>query len=238
MQEFADRFRHEVIPLNNTISYFPALPLAEDDLRDYLQDPVAALPPAVQSILPRLCVFLVPYLEKPNGKAEELVSFEKPPEKIQVPAAQFESPLGPVMVLATKDLDVAQYHYYFFRAVATLVADHVPSEVEEAFTRLVRDELNSRVHGEVDEQGWQLKQSLLRRQSKVRRESKAFRAYVRQAFIDTLTLYLHGICCDIDVEPGPRQLPSRFLRRRLELLHSYFPPPPGYAVFPEELKDA
>jgi len=237
VQEFANRFRHEVIPLNNTVFYFPALPVAEDDLRDYLQDPVAALPPAVQRILPRLCVFLVPYLEKPNGKAEELVSFEKPAEKSQAAAAQFESPLGPVMVLAVKDLDVAQYHYYFFRAVATLLADRPPGEVEEAFTRLLRDELNSRVHGEVDERGWQLKQSLLRRQSKVRRESKAFRAYVRQAFIDTLTLYLHGICCDIDVETGPRQLPSRFLRRRLELLHSYFPPPPGYAVFPEEVKE-
>ena len=63
-----------------------------------------------------------------------------------------------------------------------------------------------------------------------------FRDYARQAFVDTLTLYLHGACCDIDVETGPRQMPSRYLRRRLELLMSLFPPPEGYAVLPEQLK--
>ena len=52
-----------------------------------------------------------------------------------------------------------------------------------------------------------------------------------------MTLYLHGICCDIDVETGPRQLPSRYLRKRLQLLRSQYPPPDGYAVFPEEVKE-
>ena len=51
---------------------------------------------------------------------------------------------------------------------------------------------------------------------------KAFRAYARQAFVDTLTLYLHGICCDIDVDTGPRQLPSRYLRKRLLLMEEMF----------------
>ena len=44
---------------------------------------------------------------------------------------------------------------------------------------------------------------------------------------------MHGICCDIDVETGPRQLPSRYLRKRLEVLLGLYPPPAGYAVFPE-----
>ena len=61
-------------------------------------------------------------------------------------------------------------------------------------------------------------------------------AAARQSFADTLTLYLHGICCDIDVDTGPRQLPSRYLRRRLLLLEELFAPPPGYAVFPEQLE--
>jgi hypothetical protein len=37
------------------------------------------------------------------------------------------------------------------------------------------------------------------------------------------------------VEPGPRQLPSRHLRRRLKLLQQMLPAPKGYAVSPEEL---
>ena len=76
----------------------------------------------------------------------------------------------------------------------------------------------------------------LRRSGSARRErGKAFSEYARQSFIDTLTLYLHGICCDIDVDTGPRQLPSRYLRRRLMLLEELFPPPKGYVVFPEHL---
>jgi hypothetical protein len=50
-----------------------------------------------------------------------------------------------------------------------------------------------------------------------------------------MTLYLHGLCCDIDVETGPRQIASRYLRRRLRLLSDLFPPPEGFAVFPEDL---
>jgi hypothetical protein len=89
----------------------------------------------------------------------------------------------------------------------------------------------------VDQEGWRLKESLMRRQTNLRRETKLFREYARQAFVDTLTLYLHGICCDIDVEPGPRQLPSRHLRKRLTLLQSLYPPPTGSAVFPEEITE-
>jgi hypothetical protein len=130
---------------------------------------------------------------------------------------------------------VAEYHYLFYRAIATLVADHFRGDAHSRYSSLLREELRANMHGEVDQQGWELKQNLLRRQSKFRRETKLFRDYARQSLIDTLTLYLHGICCDIDVETGPRQIPSRHLRQRLQLLFELFPPPEGYAVFPEQL---
>src|SRR5580700_7842992 len=116
------------------------------------------------------------------------------------------------------------------------MADRWIAESQESFFRLLREELSSEIHGEVDEKSWHLKQALVRRQTNVRKETKMFREYARQAFEDTLTLYLHGTCCDIDVDTGPRQMPSRYLRRRLELLISLFPPPDGYAVLPEQLK--
>ncbi len=31
-------------------------------------------------------------------------------------------------------------------------------------------------------------------------------------------------------------MPSRYLRRRLELFESLYPPPDGYAVFPDHLR--
>ena len=101
----------------------------------------------------------------------------------------------------------------------------------------MREELNAKINGEVDEESWRLKQAIIRRYSSARRETKAFQEYAKQSFIDTLTLYMHGICCDIDVETGPRQLPSRYLRKRLVLLRTLYSPPEGYPVFPEEIKD-
>ena len=128
---------------------------------------------------------------------------------------------------------MAEYHYRFYHLLATVLGEQWTEAVETGYSRVMRDELNSDVHGEVDEASWRLKQALRRSQATM--SAKAFRTYARQSFIDTLTLYLHGICCDIDVDTGPRQLPSRYLRKRLLLLQELFPPPHGYAVFPEQL---
>jgi hypothetical protein len=236
VEDFSRRFRGEMVPLSNRFSYFTAMPVAEEDLKQYLEDPIAALPPDVSEMLPQIGILLVPYLEKGNGKEGDVVAYEKPQENRQMVASRHISEDGAMLVFAIKDEDVSDYHYCFYNAVASLVVRRWSPETQESFFRVLREELSSEVHGEVDEKSWRLKQSLLRRQSNTRRETKLFREYAEQSFEDTLTLYLHGICCDIDVETGPRQMPSRYLRKRLELLHSLFPPPEGYAVFPEELK--
>jgi len=212
--ELADRFRGQLIPLTNAFSYFCTPPMAEDDLRQYLHDPIAALPPAICAGVGTVGLVLVPYLEKGNGRNGDAVSFEKPPEGRQIPSCRVEVSGTSILAIATKEEDIANYHYTFYNAIASLVADRWTGESQESFFRLLREELNSEVHGEVDERSWHLKQALVRRQTNVRRETKLFRDYARQAFEDTLTLYLHGTCCDIDVETGPRQMPSRYLRKR------------------------
>jgi hypothetical protein len=233
--DFAKRLRAEMIPLNARLAYFSTMPLAEDDAREYLHEPVAALPPGLRAELPAISVLFVPYLEKGAGGRERVV-FDEPAEKSRTWAARFVLDGDAVLVFAIRDQQVAEYHYLFYRAVAAVAAERLPAERLAGFHDLLREELRGRVHGELDEEGWKLKQSLFERQSDVRRDTKLFRNYARQSLIDSLTLYLHGICCDIDVETGPRQLPSRHLRRRIELFHEMFPPPDGYAVFPEELK--
>jgi hypothetical protein len=171
------------------------------------------------------------------GKVSDIISIEKPPENKLSWATQLRVGNEQVLVFALKDQEVAEYHYRFYRLLALLMADRCTDAENASFLSLLREELLAGVHGEVDDESWHAKQSLLRRQAKPGKDSKAFRDYARQAFIDTLTLYLHGICCDIDVETGPRQLPSRYMRKRLALLHQFFPPPSGYAVFPEELNN-
>ena len=82
VRQFAERFRGEMIPLSNTFSYFCAsLPMSDDDLREYLQEPVAALPPKIAAALPKISILLVPYLERVNGG-------EKGREK--TPASEYE----------------------------------------------------------------------------------------------------------------------------------------------------
>jgi hypothetical protein len=241
--QFAERFRGEMIPLSNTFSYFCAsVPLTDDDVKEYLQEPIAALPLAVSGRLPKIAIILVPYLERTGTKEKvssgrhEFISIEKPPDSRLSWNSQLRVGNEEVLVFALKDQEVAEYHYRFYRVLASLLAERRSDEESASFAGLLRDELVGDVHGEVDEDSWQLKQSLLRRQTAKRGDSKLFRDYARQAFIDTLTLYLHGICCDIDVETGPRQLPSRHLRKRLQLMRTLFPAPDGYAVFPEDLK--
>ena len=250
VRQFAERFKSEMIPLSNTFSYFCAsVPLSEEDLKEYLEEPVAALPPGVAAALPKISILLVPYLERSNGTgsqkatakdanraklaAAEYVSIEKPAHGRISAATQLSLGGETVLAFALKDQEVAEYHYRFYHLLATVLGEQWTEAVETGYSRMMRDELNSDVHGEVDEASWRLKQALRRSQATM--SAKAFRAYARQSFIDTLTLYLHGICCDIDVDTGPRQLPSRYLRKRLLLLQELFPPPHGYAVFPEQL---
>lgn len=248
VRQFAERFRGDMIPLSNTFSYFCAsVPMSEEDLKEYLEEPVASLPPSIAAALPKVSILLVPYLERGNGRdkskakstAADYVSIEKPPDGRISTSTQLRLGEETVLAFALKDQEVAEYHYRFYHLLAALMSDHWSEEVETAYYRVLREELNADAHGEVDEPSWRLKQGLRRVKGSrggSARGGKAFREYAQQSFVDTLTLYLHGICCDIDVDTGPRQLPSRFLRKRLLALEQLFPPPKGYAVFPEQLE--
>jgi hypothetical protein len=250
--EFRQRIHDDLVPLSRQFSYFSiAISLSEDDLRDYLQDPIAALPPSLCDLLPPVAILLVPHLErgnngrngKPNGRdsrekeppSDDYVTFEKPAEGRGVGSSLWLAAEEAVIALAVQHQEVADYHYELYRQIAALAAQVVADDSLQDFRSMLREELMLRIHGEVDEGSWQLKQALQRRQTNMKRDTKGFRKYAGVAFADTMTLYLHGICCDIDVETGPRQLPSRYLRRRLRLLSGLFPPPEGYAVFPEDL---
>src|SRR2546426_39059 len=64
----------------NKFSYFAVARMREEDLRQYLNDPIAAISPAIGAALPALGVILAPYLERGNGKGGDSVQFERPPD--------------------------------------------------------------------------------------------------------------------------------------------------------------
>src|SRR6476661_6266956 len=207
--QFAERFRSEAIPLSNTFSYFCAsVPMSEEVLKEYLEEPIAALPPKIAAMLPRISILLVPYLERAAGaklrgssrralekQLSDFVVSERPAENQISWVSQVSFENETVLVFALKEHDVAEYHYRLFRHLAILVADKWEPDTSAKYLALIREELNTRVHGEVDEESWQAKQTLLRRQTNVKKETASFLDYARLSFINTLTLYLHGICC-------------------------------------------
>jgi hypothetical protein len=239
VRQFADRFKGEMVPLGNRFTYFcAAVSLGPDDLKEYLDEPVAALPPKLAAMLPPIQILLVPYLKhdsKPQGRKrpEVLVATEKPEEDASSLAAALVPTPDTVLAFAVKDTEVADYHYRFYRAIAELIAGE---GVPQAYVELVRDEIKAGAHGEVDEESWKLKLELNDGDAAAAKMPRRFTAYIKQSFIDTLTLYLHGICCDIDVDPGPRQLASNLIRKRLRYFRGLYTPPEGYAVLPEDQK--
>src|SRR5438046_3686840 len=87
--QFAERFRQEMIPLSTTFSYYCAsVPLSEEDVKEYLEEPIAALPQKIAAALPKISIFLVPYLQKTNPRStrktsgkprpKESITFERP----------------------------------------------------------------------------------------------------------------------------------------------------------------
>jgi hypothetical protein len=237
IDEASRRLKPEMVRVNDKVSFSLMLPIADEDLRSYIQDPIGALPPAVCEMLPKIGIVLAPYLEKTSARAGVVIATVKPAEAKLLFSSHVNGGDFATLFFTVKDEEVSDYHYYFYDEIAALLSTRWPKKIQDTWHGLLREELSAEVHGEVDEKSWHLKQALLRRPMAARKDGKPFRDYARQSFEDTMTLYLHGICCDIDVETGPRQLPSRHLRKRLEALKMMFPPPEGHAVFPEDLSD-
>ena len=227
----------QMVPVNSHFSFFCTTPIVEEDLKQYVQEPVAALPPNLAETLPHIGLLLVPHLEQGAGKSPALVSFDRPAPERSLLVADVNLDGAVVIALATSDVDMSEYHYTLYDAIAAEIAKRPPASLVEDFGTLLREELKSEANGEIREDSWALKQKYLHRaKGNGKRETTLWSDYLRQALRDTLTLFLHGICCDIDVEAGPRQLASRHIRKRLELLKGVFPPPEGYALFPEQVR--
>ena len=232
VEEFAGQCRRHLVPLTSHLSCFQALSLDAEQQRQFLQEPTEAIPTVLLERLVPLRLLLVPYLEKGTAGSPGLVAFEKPPNQRLLRRTIFDVREEMFLLFAVEQQDVADYHHELFSMVSGLACGTLREEEFFRFSTLVLDELNRGTRGEVNEASLNLKLQLQRRPHLPGRNTKLMRRYVRQALEDTLTLFLHGLCCDINVDPGPQQLASRYLRRRLELLAEIFPPNSGHLLFP------
>jgi len=241
VESFARHSAGQMIPVNSSISYFSVIPLEDSELQRLIYDPASASPAAVGKFLPKLRVVIVGYLEEPkeiDPEISALVSFQPPTEDRRLFSAVVEHEDEVFVFIAIKDEDMADSHDSYYHEVASALVPRIDDRSFDKFLAVIREELSNQIRGEIDDRGWSLKEELVRTQADVTQDTDKLRDYAEQALADTLSLYLHGLCCDIDVEAGPRQLASKHIRKRLLLLKDLFPPPKGVALFPDELGTA
>src|SRR5215469_8858152 len=100
-----------------------------------------------------------------------------------------------------------------------------------AYWTILRDEINSGVEGEIDEQALDKKRSLLGNRSRAN-SARHLESYGSSSFAGTAAEYVHCLWHDVSIRSGADYLPAEPLRRRLELIARWFPPDRGYRLFP------
>jgi len=105
-----------------------------------------------------------------------------------------------------------------------------PAE-REAWWTLLGGEIEAGVLGEIDEDALGEKRALLTGRASAR-SRRRFLRYARASFSATAAEYVHCLWHDVTVRTGTPHLAPRWLRRRLQLMAGWFPPNPGYALFP------
>ena len=247
VRQFAERFRGEMIPLSNTFSYFCAsVPMSEEDLKEYLEEPVAALPPAIaggaaEDFHPAGSVSGARQRAREAARQQRApaITFRSRSRRRAGSPLPRSLRLGEetVLAFALKDQEVAEYHYRFYHLLATLMGDHWTDDMETGLRRVLREELNADVHGEVDEPSWRLKQALRRTKAAARRQGVSrIRAAILHRHADAVPAR-HLLRHRRRHRSAPVAQPVSCARRLLAL-EELFPPPKGYAVFPGAARGA
>src|SRR5215472_10510759 len=106
-----------------------------------------------------------------------------------------------------------------------------------AYWIILRDEIDSGIEGEIDEQALDEKRSLLASRSHAN-SARHLESYGCSSFAGTAAEYVHCLWHDVSIRSGADYLPAVPLRRRMELLVRWFPPDRGYRLFPAARSDA
>jgi len=100
-----------------------------------------------------------------------------------------------------------------------------------AYWTILRDEINSGIQGEIDEQALAEKRYLFESRSHAN-SARCLESYGCASFAGTAAEYIHCLWHDVSIRSGADYLPAVPLRRRMELLVRWFPPDRGYRLFP------
>ena len=210
-----------------------AYPLTPAEERMIVREPAQAVPEAAAKHLGKVRVLVVPYLV--CSESGDSVSTVKPEGETHT-AVWVEASDQINLVLAGRELNSHDVGFEFLASVAELVRARLSAAEMARYGKLLDEELQRGVTGEIDEDTLAAKQRLLTYQTWRRRRAQ-FDRYCDTSFAGTLAEYMHGLWHDVQIRVGPEHLPLPALRRRLELLTEMFPPNPGYHLFAEDLEE-
>ena len=100
-----------------------------------------------------------------------------------------------------------------------------------AYWLLLDQEIAAGIPGEIDEDALEQKRLLLSSRFSARSHTRLER-YGAASFAGTVAEYIHSLWHDVTIRTGSDFLPAIPLRRRLELLSRWYPPPSGHRLFP------
>jgi hypothetical protein len=108
--------------------------MAEDDLRQYLNDPIAAISPAIVAALPPHRHHPGALPRKGQRQGRRRVTFERPARNPPDSLLARETGGMTVLALGIKDIEVADYHYQFYNALAGAAGGPLAPECRSAST--------------------------------------------------------------------------------------------------------
>ncbi len=206
-----------------------AVALRPSEERTMVREPARAIPQAIARRLGKLRILLVPFVACfPTG---DKVAFSVP-DGGKHSAVWLENKDRMDMVLACRDLDPHDTGWEFLAAVAELLRLRLTPEERERYTSLLHEELRKGLEGEIDEEAYEAKQPL-RRRDRWARTGPQFLNYRDISFTSTCAEYMHGLWHDVQIQLGPEHLPVPALHKRMALMAEMFPPNPGYQLFAE-----
>ncbi len=96
------------------------------------------------------------------------------------------------------------------------------AEERRAWLTLLRDEIEAKVEGEIDEPALREKRAML--SSRILATSpRRMERYAEASFAGTVAEYVHTLWHEVTVQTGPDYLPVPWLHRRFALLSRWFP---------------
>ena len=191
--------------------------LGLQDAGEVLGEPAAAVPAELAVLLGPLHIYAVPYI---GCAGSRFFAAWQPPAGEDHSSVWLELADGIHLFLAFEGSTAHDVGFELLAAVGELAVPRLDDARFSAYAQLLSHELAEGAQGEIDEEAFAAKQS-------------AAVDYTAVSLASTIAEYVHALWHDVELRQGPEHLGPAWIRRRFELLTEWFPPNPGYRVFPD-----